>query len=112
MIYLLVMALNSTGTVFSHRMASSYFRSGVERPRQHTPHGLRRLTLGGTGDVGIGVQGESCGKVAQHPGHRFHIHPILQGQGGEVVSDGQRPPSPGAAAICREHTETENGTGI
>ena len=60
--------------------------SRLNRPRQHTPHGLRRLSLGCACDVGIGVQGKPCGEVAQHPGHRFHIHPVLQGQGSEGVS--------------------------
>ena len=59
--------------------------SRLNRPRQHTPHGLRRLSLGSTGDVGVGVQGKPCGEVAQHPGHGFHIHPVLQHQGGEGV---------------------------
>ena len=56
------------------------------RPRQHAPHRLRRLSLGCAGDVGIGVQGEPCGEVTQHPGHRFHVHSVLQGQGSESVA--------------------------
>ena len=56
------------------------------RPRQHAPHRLRRLSLGCAGDMGVGVQGEACGEVAQHPGHCFHIHPVLQGQSGEGVA--------------------------
>ena len=59
--------------------------SRLNRPRQHTLHGLHRLPLGSAGDVGVGVQGKPCGKVAQHPGHGFHIHPVLQCQGGEGV---------------------------
>ena len=61
-------------------------QSSLDCPRQHTPHGLRRLPLGSTGDVGVGVQGEACGEVAQHPGHGLHIYPVLQGQGGEGVA--------------------------
>ena len=60
--------------------------SRLNRPRQHTLHGLHRLPLGSAGDVGVGVQGKPCGKVAQHPGHGFHIHPVLQCQGGEGVA--------------------------
>ena len=59
--------------------------SRLNRPRQHAPHRLRRLPLGSTGDVGVGVQGEACREVAQHPGHGLHIYPVLQGQGGEGV---------------------------
>ena len=38
----------------------------MNRPRQHTPHGLRRLSLGCGGDMGVGVQGKSSGIVTQH----------------------------------------------
>ena len=48
-------------------------------------HGFRRLPLGGGGHMGVGVQGEPGAVVAQHAGHRFHVHPVLQGQGGEGV---------------------------
>lgn len=61
-------------------------QSSLDCPRQHVPHRLRRLTLDGTGDVGVGVQGETRGEVAQHPRHRFHVHPILQCQGGKGVT--------------------------
>ena len=59
---------------------------GFYRPSQHTPHRLRRLPMGYTGDVGISVQGKPRGEVAQHPRHRFHVHPVLQCQGGESVA--------------------------
>ena len=48
-------------------------------------HGLCRLSLGRGGHVGVSVQGEPGTVVAQHPGHRFHIYPILECQGGEGV---------------------------
>ena len=49
-------------------------------------HRFRRLSLSRGGHMGVGVQGEPGTVVAQHPGHRFHIHPILEGQGSEGVS--------------------------
>ena len=30
----------------------------------------------------VGVQGETRREVPQHPGHRFHVHSVLEGQGG------------------------------
>ena len=36
--------------------------------------------------MGVGVQGKPCGEVSQHSGHRFHVHPILQRQGGKGVA--------------------------
>ena len=45
------------------------------------PHRLRRLILLLPGGVGVGAEGEACVVVAQHTGDRFHIHPVLQGQG-------------------------------
>ena len=33
--------------------------------------------------MGIGVQGEACGEVAQHAGHRFDINTVLEGDGCE-----------------------------
>ncbi|ARE59887.1 hypothetical protein ADH75_01045 [Flavonifractor plautii] len=35
--------------------------------------------------MGIGVQGEPSAEVSQHPGYRFHVHPVLEGQGGKGV---------------------------
>lgn len=36
--------------------------------------------------MGIGVQGEPSAEVSQHPGYRFHVYPVLEGQGGKGVS--------------------------
>lgn len=58
-------------------------RSGLESSREDTAHRFGGLTLGGRGHVGVGVQGEACAEVPQHPGYRFHVHPVLQGQGGK-----------------------------
>ena len=60
-------------------------RSGPETTREDTVHRLGRLALGGCGHMGIGVQGEPSAEVSQHPGYRFHVYPVLEGQGGKGV---------------------------
>lgn len=35
--------------------------------------------------MGVGVEGETCGVVAQGSREGFHIHAVLKGQGGEKV---------------------------
>ena len=35
--------------------------------------------------MGVSVQGEACGVVAQHTGYGLYVHTVLQGQGGEGV---------------------------
>ena len=30
--------------------------------------------------MGVGVEGKSCGEVAQHAGHRLDVYPVLQSQ--------------------------------
>ena len=37
--------------------------------------------------MGIGVQGEACGEVAQHAGHRLDVHSVLQRNGCEGVAE-------------------------
>ena len=37
--------------------------------------------------MGVGVQGEACREVSQHPGHRLDVHTVLEGQGGEGVPE-------------------------
>ena len=60
-------------------------RLGPETAGEDTTHRLGRLALGGRGHVGVGVQGEPRAEVPQHPGHRFYVHPVLQGQRGKCV---------------------------
>ena len=52
---------------------------------QHIPHGLCSLPLSRSGHMGVGVQGEACGEVAQHAADGFDIHTVLQSEGGEGV---------------------------
>ena len=78
-----------------HRAGSLAFLPGVfltfECPLHHlrheVPHGFRRLVLHLAGGVGVGAQGEPRVVVAQHTGDRFDVHAVLQGQGGEGVSE-------------------------
>ena len=37
--------------------------------------------------MGVGVQGETGGEVAQHAGYRLDVHAVLQGDGGECVAE-------------------------
>ena len=48
---------------------------------------MRRFELGVGGDVGVGVQRKARGVVAEHGGHRFHVHAVLQGHGREGVAE-------------------------
>ena len=43
--------------------------------------------MGGGGDMGVGVQGEASGEVAQHSGHGLYVHAILQCDGCKGVSE-------------------------
>lgn len=35
--------------------------------------------------MGIGVQGESCGEVAQHSADRLDVHSVPEGDGGKCM---------------------------
>ena len=54
---------------------------------QNISHGLGGFFLCRGSDVGIGVQGEACGEVPKHAGHRLDIHTVLQCDGGEGVAE-------------------------
>ena len=41
--------------------------------------------MGVGGNMGVSVQGEACGVVAEHGGDGFYIHAVLEGHGGEGV---------------------------
>ena len=52
---------------------------------QESAHLCCRLMLHTRGHMGVGIQGEACGVVAQHGGKGLDIHAVLQGQRGEGV---------------------------
>ena len=54
---------------------------------QDISHGQSGFFLYRGGDMGIGVQGEACGEVAQHAGHRLDIYSVLQRNGCEGVAE-------------------------
>ena len=41
--------------------------------------------------MGVSVQGEACGEVTQHSGHRFDVHTVLQCDGCEGVAEVMEP---------------------
>ena len=50
-------------------------------------HGLRCFELGVGGNVGVGVQCEARGVVAEHTADRFHVHAVLQRHGSEGMAE-------------------------
>ena len=50
------------------------------------PHLLRRTLLHLTSSVCVSAEGEASVIVAQHVGHRFHVHAVLQSDGRECVT--------------------------
>ena len=43
--------------------------------------------------MGVGIQGEACGVVAQHPGNCLDVNAVLESQGGEGVTEVVEPHS-------------------
>ena len=66
-------------------------RSGPETAGENTAHGFGRLPLRGRGHVGVDIQGESRREMPQHPGYRFDVHSVLEGQGGKGVTEIMEP---------------------
>ena len=64
-------------------------------------HSLRRFELGVGGDVGVGVQRETRRVVAQHRGHRFYVHAVLERHGREGVAEVMKAPASGGTAFDR-----------
>ena len=54
---------------------------------QDISHGLSCFFLCRCCHMGIGVQGEACGEVTEHAGHRLDVHAVLEGDGGEGVAE-------------------------
>ena len=87
----------------------SLAQSSLEAAGEQVSHGFCRLPLGCRGHVGVSVQGEPGAEVPQHPRHRFHIHPVLQGQGGKCVplrynkDKREKPVFSMGLSVCRSH---------
>ena len=58
---------------------------------QDAAHGLGGLVLLLPCGVGVGAQGKASVVVPQHGGHRFDVHTVLEGCGGEGVSEIMEP---------------------
>ena len=54
---------------------------------QDISYGLGGFLLCRGGDMGIGVQGEACGEVAQHAADCLDVYAVLQRDGGEGVAE-------------------------
>lgn len=54
---------------------------------QDVAHGLGCLILLLPGGVGVGAQGEPGIVVPRHGGHGFDVHAVLEGCGGEGVTE-------------------------
>ena len=60
-------------------------RKESDRTGEQVTHGLSGLFLRRCGDMGIGVQRNPGGVMPQHPGDRFDVHTVLQGERCECV---------------------------
>ena len=54
---------------------------------QNIPYCIGRFLLCCRSHMGIGVQCEPGGEVAEHTGYSFYVNPILQGNGGEGMAE-------------------------
>ena len=54
---------------------------------QYIPHGLGGFLLCRGGDMGIGIQGEACGEVAEHSRDGFDVHAVLESDGCKDVAE-------------------------
>ena len=52
-------------------------RKASDGTGEDAPHRLGGFELGVCGHMGVGVQREACGVVAEHGGHRFYVHAVL-----------------------------------
>lgn len=60
---------------------------GLNGGGRNAGHNISRLALGLGGDVGVGVQGEAGGEVAQHTADGLDVYAVLEGQGGKGVAE-------------------------
>jgi hypothetical protein len=71
-------------------VCSSQVFLSATKPNLHTqdiPHSLGGFLLRRCGDMGIGVQSEASGEVAQHAGDCLDVHTVLERNGGEGVAE-------------------------
>ena len=70
-------------------------RKASDSTGEDIAHRLRRFELGIGGHMGVGVQCEARRVVAEHGGHRFYIHAVLErAAAGRRAGRGFRPPVP------------------
>ena len=68
-------------------LSGAFFVLSLQDLFHKVTHGLGSLVLFLPGGVGVGPQGEPGVEVAQHGGHCFHIHTVLQGRGSESMAE-------------------------
>ena len=68
-------------------LSGAFFFLPLQGLLQEAAHGGGCLALFLPGGVGVGPQGEPGVEVAQHRGHGLHVHSVLQGGGGESVTE-------------------------
>ena len=68
-------------------LSGAFFFLSLQDLFHKVTHSLGSLVLFLPGGVGVGPQGETGVEVAQHGGHCFHIHTVLQGRGSEGVTE-------------------------
>ena len=76
-------------------------RKGLYRTGEDAPNCLRRFQLGVGGHMSVGVQRETRRVVAQHGGHRFYIHAVLERHRREGVAQVMKAPASGGTAFDR-----------
>ena len=68
-------------------LSGAFFFLPLSNLLQKAAHNGSGFVLFLPGSVGVGAQGETGVEVAQHGGHCFHIHTVLQGRGSEGVTE-------------------------
>ena len=60
---------------------------GVGLYLEYLPHGFGGFFLGGGCDMGIGVEREASGEMAEHTADRLDVHAVLEGDGCKGVAE-------------------------